>query len=124
MSEGDDRPEVLVRGNLRTIEYAVCSDRSMPAREFVECLDESDQRKLEVLFRRMADMGKIFNREQFKLVEGKIFEFKRFQIRIGCFQIGARWILTHGFKKKGDRWPDSQLVRANRIMAEHLAREA
>ena len=49
---------------LRTIEYAICADGSMPAKEFVEGLDESEQRKLDTLFRRLAAMGKIFNKEQ------------------------------------------------------------
>ncbi|MFH0983410.1 MAG: type II toxin-antitoxin system RelE/ParE family toxin [Planctomycetota bacterium] len=95
----------------------------MPAKLFIEDLDEPDQRKLDTLFRRMADTGKIFNREQFKQVAGKIYEFKRFQVRVGCFQVGNRWILTHGFIKKGEQWPRSELERAERIMNEQLARE-
>jgi hypothetical protein len=123
MSKDADRPDVVVRGTARTIAYAVCSDGSMPAKEFVEGLDDSDQRKLDTLFRRLADTGKIFNREQFKLVEGEIFEFKRHQVRVGCFQIETRWLLTHGFVKKRDKWPKAELERANRIRSEHLKRE-
>ena len=115
---------VVVRGNQRTIEYAVCANGSMPAKEFVEGLDESEQRRLDVLFRRMADTGKVFNTEQFKQVKDKIYEFKRYQTRVGCFQIGMRWILTHGFVKKGDRWRASEIERAERIMEEHRAWEA
>lgn len=114
---------VVVRGTMRTIEYATCSNGSKPAKEFVENLNDSDLRKLMTLFRRMADTGKIFNREQFKQVEDKIFEFKRFQIRVGCFQLEHRWLLTHGFIKKGDRWPASELERAKRIREEHIERE-
>lgn len=115
---------IVVRGNMRTIEYALCANGSIPAKEFIEGLDESGQRRLDTLFRRMADMGRIFNRELFKQVEGKIYEFKRFQTRVGCFQIGTRWVLTHGFTKKGDRWKKSEIERAERIMEDHLAREA
>ena len=120
----DADSNIVVRGNQRTIEYAICADGSMPAKEFVEGLDESEQRKLDTLFRRLAAMGKIFNKEQFKQVKGKIFGFKRYQTRVGCFQIGIRWVLTHGFIKKGDRWKKSDIERAERIMEEHLAREA
>ena len=120
----DADSNIVVRGNQRTIEYAICADGSMPAKEFVEGLDESEQRKLDTLFRRLAAMGKIFNKEQFKQVKGKIFGFKRYQTRVGCFQIGMRWVLTHGFIKKGDRWKKSDIERAERIMEEHLAREA
>lgn len=115
---------IVVRGNQRTIEYAICADGSMPAKEFVDALAEGEQRRLDTLFRRMADTGKIFNEEQFKHEKGKIYGFKRYQIRIGCFQSEKRWILTHGFIKKDNRWPRSQIERAVRIMEEHLKREA
>ena len=38
---GDADRTVVVRGAMRTIEYAVCSNASMPAREFIE--DELSQ---------------------------------------------------------------------------------
>ena len=120
----DADSNIVVRGNQRTIEYAICADGSMPAKEFVEGLDESEQRKLDTLFRRMAETGKIFNKTRFKQVKDRIYEFKRYQTRVGCFQIGTRWVLTHGFIKKGDRWKKSDIERAERIMEEHLAREA
>lgn len=121
MARETDR--VVVRGSLRTIEYAVCANGSMPAKDFIEGLEEKEQRKLAVLFQRMADTGRISNREQFKLVRGKLYEFKRYQTRVGCFRIQDRWVLTHGFIKKTDRWPRSQIERGERIMEEHLKRE-
>jgi phage-related protein len=101
----------------------VTASGAMPAKEFIKELDDGDKRKLDVLFRRMAEMGRIFNREQFKQVEGKIYEFKRYQLRIGCFQAEHRWLLTHGFFKKSDKWPKSEIDRAQRIMNEHLQRK-
>ena len=114
---------VVVQGTRCTIEYAVCADGSMPAKEFIEGLDEQDQRRLVTLFHRLADTGVISNREQFKHLEGKIWEFKRHQVRVGCFQAGARWLLTHGFIKKRNDWPKSEVKRANRIRDEHINRE-
>jgi len=122
MSKEADRPVVVVRGTMRTIEYAVCANRSMPAKKFIEGLDEGDQRKLDVLFRKMAETGKLFNKQQFRLVKEKIYEFKRHQIRVGCFQLETSWVLTHGFIKKSDRWPSSEIKRAKRISEEDLAR--
>jgi hypothetical protein len=52
-----------------------------------------------------------------------IWAFKSCQIRIGCFQDGNEWVLTHGFVKKCNNWPKSELERADRIRAEHLARK-
>lgn len=115
---------IVVRGNLRTIEYAIRANGSMPAKEFIEGLSVPDQAKILVLFRRMADKGDVPNREQFKLVEGKIFEFKKQQIRVFCFRKGDRWLLTNGYKKKRDKLDRSEIDRAQRIMQEHLEREA
>ena len=122
MSKEADRPAVVVRGTMRTIEYAICANGSMPAREFIEGLDDSDQRKLAVLLRRMAEHGSVPNREQFKHVQGKLFEFKKHQIRVFCFRHGDSWILTNGYKKKEDRLRPAKIRQAERIMGEHLAR--
>ena len=56
-------------------------------------------------------------------VGGDIWEFKRHQVRIMCFQVGRRMVLTHGFRKKENRTPRRQIERAERIRAEHLRRE-
>ena len=119
----DTDSSIVVRGNQRTIEYAICANGSMPAKEFIEGLSEPDQAKILVLFRRMAEKGNVPNREQFKLVEGKIFEFKKQQIRVFCFRKGDRWLLTNGYKKKRDKLDRSEIDRAQRIMQEHLERE-
>lgn len=71
----------------------------------------------------MAEVGRISDPRKFKKLQGKLFEFKRFQIRVACFQIGNRWILTQGFVKKSDAWPRKEIERAEQIMEEHLARE-
>ena len=86
----DADSNIVVSGPWRTIEYAVCANGSMPAREFIEGLDESDQRKMATLFQRMAEHGNVPNREQFKPVRGKIFEFKKHRIRVFCFRESGR----------------------------------
>jgi hypothetical protein len=116
-SSSDDTP--VCRGHWGTVEYAVCSNGQKLAERFVLGLKQSDQQKLARLFIAMASTGEIRNREKFKKVEGKIFEFKCHQIRIGCFQVGLCWFLTHGFIKKQDDWPKSELDRAVRVMSKH-----
>lgn len=124
MSKEADSP-IVVRGVTRTIEYAVCSNGSMPAKKFIEKeLSQGEQLKLLALFRRMADHGDVPNREQFKVVENPIFEFKKHQIRVFCFRKDNRWLLTNGYKKKRDRLDPGEIERAFRIMVEHLRREA
>jgi len=117
-------PHNVYVGSIFRIEYAICIDGSMPAKSFIEGeLDEKEQHKLATLFQRLGDAGKISNREQFRKLEGALWEFKHFQTRVACFQDGPTWYLTHGFIKKKDKWPPSELTRAERIRGEHFARK-
>ena len=72
----------------------------------------------------MAEHGTVRNPEQFKPVQGKIFEFKKHQIRVFCFREGDRWLLTNGYKKKKTKLDQGEIDRAERIMGEHLGQEA
>ena len=122
MSAGDD--ETLVcRGSWGAVRYAVRASGKMPARKFIQSLTEPDQRKLAALFQRIADHGQIRNREKFRKVVGDIFEFKSFQVRVGCFQLENTWFLTHGFRKKRDKWPPAEVTRADQIHSEHMQRQ-
>lgn len=117
-----ERP-IVCHGKWRTVEYAICTDGSMPAKEFIESLDVKHQMRFATLFQLLADTGKISNSEQFKKEAGEIWAFKRYQSRIACFHVGPRWRLTHGFTKKGNRWPKRELGRAERIMEEDKERD-
>lgn len=87
----------------------------MPAAEWLEQLPLSGQQKFAALFARMADTGKIWNERKFKhLTEtDQLFEFKVEADRILCFFfVGRRLILTHGFRKSGDKTPKREIERA------------
>ncbi len=122
---GPSRP-IAERGAQRTIEYAVRADGTSPAREFVEGLAIPDQMKLARLFKRLADDGQIRDGEKFKRLERDIWEFKirtrDTGARVPCFADGKAWVLTHGFLKKEDRAPPSEIALAERIRSEDLSR--
>jgi len=107
-------------GSWGRIEFAVRQNGSMPARDFITGLHWKERIKLLALLQRMADTGKIWNKQQFKQVEGKIFEFKSNQLRVLCFQHSNSWVLTHGFRKKRDKLPRKEKETAKEIMTEHL----
>lgn len=113
---------LVARGAWGEVRYAVDAHGEMPARDFVEGLSNADQAKVLALFQRIADVGKIANREKFRKERGEIFAFKSHQIRIPCFRQGGAWYLAYGFIKKGDRWKPEELDRADRIREEHLNR--
>jgi hypothetical protein len=106
-------------GDWGTVEYVVLRNGQCPAEEFVSALEVSDKAKLARLFQKMATVGRIANEEKFKKESGEIYGFKSFQIRIGCFRVGRAWLLTHGFRKKRNHWPKSELERADAIRNEY-----
>lgn len=61
------------------------------------------------------------NEEKFKKLGGKIFEFKSYQDRLLCFFDGKGvLIVTHGYKKKGNQTPKSEIKKARDLMAAYL----
>ncbi|MEJ5328603.1 MAG: type II toxin-antitoxin system RelE/ParE family toxin [Desulfobaccales bacterium] len=121
---GATRPTILYRGSFYTVELALTLNGSCPAREFLNGLTAEKRAKILALIRRLADQGRINDREKFKKIEGtEFFEFKDFQTRMPCFfQPGGRLIITHGFIKKKDKIPASELEKARSIRAEYNQR--
>lgn len=117
MAEADDI--LIVRGSWGEVRYAARKDQSVPAKAFYDGLSKGDQAKLNYLFQRLADHGRITNRQKFKQVEGDLFAFKSFRIRVSCYQDQRRWYLLHGFEKKGDDWPRGEVIRGLNLLIEH-----
>ena len=93
------------------IKFYVAPSGAAPAEVWLEQLPLGGQQKFAALFARMGDTGKIWNKRKFKhLTEtDQIFEFKVEADRILCFFfIGRRLILTHGFRKSGDKTPNEK----------------
>jgi hypothetical protein len=112
-------------GPAKTVAYAVCASGASPGFVFYrDELDDTEKAQMLRLFNKMAEQGRIASREQFKRIEGTdFFEFKNFQIRMPCyFAPGSLVIITHGFRKKGDRIPPSEIGRATRIRQEDATR--
>ncbi len=82
---------------------------------------------MQVLFERLAEHGRINNREHFKKLENRdghaIWEFKRHQIRfLGAYGPGRQFVVAHGLVKKQDKLRTADLARTARILTEHLER--
>ena len=102
-------------GAVFRVEFNVAPGGAAPAEVWLEQLPLGGQQKIAALFVRMGDTGKIWNERKFKhLTEtDQIFEFKVEADRILCFFfIGRRLILTHGFRKAGDKTPKGEIDRA------------
>lgn len=81
---------------------------------------------MQVLLERLAEHGRITNKEQFKKLENRqghaICEFKRHQIRLLGRFAGKEFLVAHGLKKKKDKHRPADLDRTARILTEHLTR--
>lgn len=116
--------EVFCSGRWGSVVLAVRLDGSCPAADFLDGLKLSDQAKMVALLKRAADMGwmNINNAEKFKKIATGWFEFKCHQIRMPCYCSGRDLILTHGFIKKKDDFPVSEIRHAELIKGEHASR--
>jgi hypothetical protein len=116
--------EVLYRGRFHTIELAITANGRCPGKKFLDGLSKEDREKILRVIKRLADAGKVVNREQFKKIEGEeFFEFKNFQIRMPCdFQGAGRLIITHGFMKKEAGIRPEEIDRMKRIRHEYEKR--
>lgn len=113
-------PIIVTRGECFTVECAILKNGSSKSRKFLKSLEKKKRAKISSVIQRYADFGHINNPEQFKKVEGKLWEFKAFQVRIFMYHCAPKTIaLTHGFHKKKDKIPSSQIKRAERIMLEY-----
>lgn len=123
---------VAARGAWGTVEWAVDKEGSLPARPDYERLDMDRKAKMTALFQRLAEVGRINNREQFRNLgeqSGKrgseLWEFKRFQDRfLGDFRPGRRFLIAAHEQKKKDRLDPSVIERAVRVLAENDRYEA
>ena len=61
-----DPEYVAARGGWGIVEWAVDSRGQMPARELYLNLPDEDKAKVLLLFKRLADFGRISNTEKFK----------------------------------------------------------
>jgi phage-related protein len=89
--------------------------------EFMNKLSVEDRGKLLALFKRFGDEGRISNREKFQKLQDDIWEFKSYQIRVLCFfGENKTMILTHGFIKKKDKTPKSEIARAVKFRSQYF----
>ena len=116
--------KVLYKGKFHTVELAITANGRCPGKKFLDDLSKLDREKILRIIKRLADEGKVTNREQFKKIEGEdFFEFKNFQIRMPCyFRSDGRIIITHGFIKKGDSIKPEEIERLKRICDENETR--
>lgn len=107
------------------IDYARARDGSYPAKQFFEALPENVKYQFAVLFKKLGDTGRLFNKEQFRAIAGtEFFAFKCGRYSIFCRVIdGELVLLTNGFEKKRNFRGREALKRAEEIYGDQIASE-
>ncbi len=121
MKKVPDITRLVFSGKALQIEFYVRLSGEAFAEDWLENVPESMQQKFAALFAWLGDQGKIWNERKFKHLTGtnQIFEFKADDGRVLCFFfVGKRVILTHGFRKKGDKTPRTEIERAEMLKKE------
>lgn len=114
-------------GAATVVALALDANGHAPALEFFRELAEDRNRHrdlaaVERALRKLAEVGRLHNREQFKMLDSDIFEVKARQIRVLLFFCEGGWFLATGCVKKKDRLDPAVLERAVRLRREHLSR--
>ena len=117
-------------GQWGTVVWAVEVSGKTLACDFFNSLESKERAKVQAVFNRLANFGRIKTQERFKKLETRngwaLWEFKSFQLRfIGAFSPGVRkeFVVAYGLQKKKNRHNSADLDRAVRILNSHFTHQ-
>ncbi len=103
-----------------TIEYVELPNGRLPARQFVDSLDDKAAARIDAFIERLRIYG---NRMQGKFVkkltddifELRVKQFDRIFRVLFFYQPGMRIVITSGFQKKTEQTPPGEVTRADQL---------
>jgi Phage derived protein Gp49-like (DUF891) len=115
---------IIYQGAFYTIEWGMGTAKECQARAYYAALNETDRAKTLALFKRMADVGKIYDPTKFTQETKKLYVFKPQPHRFFCFFMkGKRIIIVSAYQKQGQKAPARELVRAEELRKTWLSQE-
>ena len=99
----------------------------IPVREFLESLDETTRLQLAVSIGRLRRENISAQEPLVKKIEGRMWELRR-ESNTNAYRIlyffftGRKIVLLHGFQKKTQKTPRTEIETANRRLAQYVAR--
>jgi phage-related protein len=108
-----------VRGDF-TIEYVQLPNGRLPAREFVDSLDDKAAARVDAFIDRLGVYGNRMQGKFVKKLTADIFElrvkqFDRIFRVLFFYQPGMLIVITSGFQKKAEQTPPAEIVRAEQL---------
>jgi len=103
-----------------TIEYVVLPNGRMPAREFVDSLDDKAAARIDAFIERLRVYGNRMQGKFVKKLTDNIFElrvkqFDRIFRVLFFYQPGMLIVITSGFQKKTQETPPGEIIRAQQL---------
>jgi phage-related protein len=105
------------------IAFARDHEGAHPAEEFFDGLSVIERAQLQKLFEILCNdtHGEPRNPKKFGVLDDGLYEFKSFQIRMPfAYAKSERGLvlITHGFRKKKDKTPPTEITKAKKILKE------
>ena len=102
------------------IEYVELPNRRVPAREFVDGLDDRAAARIDAFIERLRVYGNQMQGKFVKKLTGDIFElrvkqFDRIFRVLFFYQPGMLIVITSGFQKKTQQTPPSEITKAEQL---------
>jgi phage-related protein len=103
-----------------TIEYVELPNGRVPAREFVDSLDDKAAARVDAFIERLRICGNRMEGKFVKKLTNGIFEprvkqFDRIFRVLFFYQPGTLIVITSGFQKKTERTPPAEINRAHQL---------
>ena len=103
-----------------TIDYVELPNGRVPAREFVESLDDKAAARIDAFIDRLRIYGNRMQGKFVKKLTGDIFElrvkqFDRIFRVLFFYQPGMLIVITSGFQKKTQQTPPAEIARAEQL---------
>ncbi len=103
-----------------TIEYVELPNRRIPAREFVDSLDDKATARIDAFIERLRICGNQMQGKFVKKLTDDIFElrvkqFDRIFRVLFFYQPGMLIVITSGFQKKTEQTPPGEITRAEQL---------
>jgi len=103
-----------------TIEYVELPNGRVPAREFVDSLDDKAAARIDAFIERLRSYGNRMQGKFVKKLTGDVFElrvkqFDRIFRVLFFYQPGMLVVITSGFQKKTQETPPGEIARAEQL---------
>ena len=114
---------IAYKGKIYTIEWYYDESDYSQAHNYLLELDSEMQKKVFYLLKRMGDNGKINDITKFRYEGDKIYAFKPQPERfLSFFVTGKTIIVTNAFRKKSDKLPENEKVKALKYRESYIRR--